>query len=208
MKRVGKAWGTLGAAEAAAWDAFGKTIQKRNPVNDVVYSPSGYNAFSGLALRLVQIDPLASIPAWPPTSRFAGDKVAITVSAEETPSPWKATPKDSPDASLSSPPSADPPTVPPSGKAFLTFSASGANAPGTLTEMLVERIPNVRRKPTEVYKCAGFAAFSEGSLSVALPVEAGVYACAVRFVERATGQATAIQALGVVTANLFSRKDV
>ena len=63
---------------------------------------------------------------------------------------------------------------------------------------MIQRLANVRRKPTAQYKGAGFVAFDEEKLSAEVPVEAGVYACAVRFVERSSGRATGLRTLDVV----------
>ena len=221
LKAVGAAWSLLGATEAAAWDAFAKTIQKRNSVNGTVYSPSGYNAFSGLALRLVQIDPDAAIPSLPPTGRFAGDRVRITVAGfgedslplERRVRREEARKEEKHEVERRSSSGGrggvendgplTPTPLPQRGEGLevpvLTFLASGANAPGVLTEIMVEKLANVRRKPTGVYKSRGFVAFSEDRREFDLPVEAGVYACATRFVARETGEAKAIRALGVVT---------
>ena len=199
MKRMGEVWGTCGEREAQAWAAYALTIEKRNPVNGVVYSPSGYNAFSGLALRILQIDASATVPVWPPSGRFAGDSVRVTVESG-SPSPdgsfgrggWGERCATGP---LPQPPLQDEPL----GEGALRFLASGANAAGVVTEIMVEKLANVRRKPSGQYKSRGFVAFVEESLIFDLPVEAGSYACAVRFVERASGRATTVQALGTVT---------
>ena len=166
LKTVAAAWSVLGAAEARAWAAYAARIEKRDPVSGTAYSPSGYNAFSGLALRLVQMDASAAIPALPPSGRFGGDGVSVGCGA---------------------------------ATGAVRFSASGANAPGVVTELLVQRLANVRRTPTGQYKSMSFVGFVAGDLSADVPVEAGTYACACRFVERLTGRATGLTPLGVVT---------
>ena len=199
LKRVAAAWGELGAAEARAWGAYAAGIEKRDPVSGTAYSPTGYNVFSGLALRLVQMDAAAAIPALPPTGRFMGDRVVVEVGSG-SPSFHSGERKGLGDgesgASGSLPLT---PSLASERGGILTFSASTANAPGVVTELLTQRLANVRRTPTAQYKSAGFVAFVQGSLSADVPVEAGTYACAARFVERATGRATGLTPLGVVT---------
>ena len=69
------------------------------------------------------------------------------------------------------------------------FSATGANADGVVTELMLQPLANVRRKPNSgAYKAMAFVAFASGSLSADVGVEPGVYACAYRFVEAATGR--------------------
>lgn len=80
----------------------------------------------------------------------------------------------------------------------LTFTASAPNAPGVLTELLVQKLKTPRRAPTPVYKSEAFASFAPGGLAVTLAFPPGVYACAFRFVEAATGQMTELVRVGVV----------
>lgn len=72
------------------------------------------------------------------------------------------------------------------------------NSPGTTTELLLERLPNERRKPTGRLTSAGFHAFAVGSLSVTVPVEPGWYVVGYRYVEAATGRVTLAQLVGRV----------
>lgn len=72
----------------------------------------------------------------------------------------------------------------------IRFTADRANAVGVTTELMLQKLPNVRRMPGKVYKAVAFEAFEPGSLAVDVPMEPGVYACAFRFVEIATGRQT------------------
>ena len=117
------------------------------------------------------------------------------VATDPTPSTWEATPGDSPEAVLSSPPSADPPPQG-EGTSNVTFVASGANAPGVVTELLVQPLVNAyRRSYADKYAGAGFHAFPAAG-TVEVPVRAGAVAVAYRFVLAATGQETALVELG------------
>lgn len=73
----------------------------------------------------------------------------------------------------------------------LQFTASGANASGVTTELLVQKIANGNRTPNkEGYKHAAWKAFTSGSLTQNVSVPAGYYAAGYRFVKNSTGQAT------------------
>ena len=84
------------------------------------------------------------------------------------------------------------------GAAHATFGATGANAPGVVTELLLQPLENAkRRRYLEKYRHAGLAAFASGSLAQEVPLAPGWYAAAYRFVKAATGQATALAEIGV-----------
>ncbi len=74
------------------------------------------------------------------------------------------------------------------------ITASGPNRPGSVTEILLERLTSPRAKPRGRFVTAAFATFLPGSLSLTLPLAPGAYAFATRFVERATGRTTLLQA--------------
>ncbi len=78
----------------------------------------------------------------------------------------------------------------------LRFTASAPNAPGILTELLIQPLRSVHRRtfPSR-YRTAAFVPFSGGAYDVA--VKPGVFAAAYRFVRAATGQETGIAELGV-----------
>ncbi|MBV6459437.1 MAG: hypothetical protein HONBIEJF_02585 [Fimbriimonadaceae bacterium] len=80
----------------------------------------------------------------------------------------------------------------------IVFTASGPNSAEVVTELLVQRLANERRKPTKRYGSAGFVRFEGGSLSAILEAEPGWYACAWRQVERTTGRMLRLMPIGVV----------
>ncbi len=86
------------------------------------------------------------------------------------------------------------------GSSSLVFAASSPVGTGTVVELLVQRLPSPKRSPVRFYKSAAFASFGVGHLSVAIPVQAGWYAAAYRFVEKATGRSTMLMPLGKVEA--------
>lgn len=89
----------------------------------------------------------------------------------------------------------------------LTITASGPNSAGVTTEILLQRLASIHRTPAaEAYRHKTFKAFTAGSPSVVIPVTAGVWAIAYRYVNTATGQATELQVLttSVVSLSLAS----
>lgn len=86
------------------------------------------------------------------------------------------------------------------------FTAGGPNTPGVTTELLVQKLANIRRLPGKFYKSKAFHAFTSSSLDFDLPLEPGAYAFAYRFVRVATGQATGTSALSVVEVAFFAEE--
>ena len=79
---------------------------------------------------------------------------------------------------------------------MLMLTPSHANAPGVLTEVLVQPLASVHRRTyLQRYRSAGFFAFSGSPVAVLSP--GSVEAVAVRFVRAATGQATDLLELGI-----------
>lgn len=85
----------------------------------------------------------------------------------------------------------------------LKFTASGANASGVTTELLVQQVANANRRPNaNNYRHAAWKAFTSGSLIQNVNVPAGYYAAGYRFVKNSTGQATEMIPLPVTTVSL------
>lgn len=83
----------------------------------------------------------------------------------------------------------------------LTFTASGPNAAGITTELLLQRLPSQNRTPTHKgYRAKAFHAFASGSLTAEVPTTPGWYVPAVRFVNTATGQASLLTPLAPIQA--------
>ena len=77
------------------------------------------------------------------------------------------------------------------GTGTITVTASGANAAGVTTEILIQPLKSGARVPdANAYVHAAFKAFASGNLSQVLNVSAGHYALAYRFVKTSTGQST------------------
>lgn len=162
---MARVWAELTPEQARAWDLYAGRIVKTGRIGGKAYSPSGYNAFTALALVRMRLDPGGPVPFHPPAGSFTGDKVQVTV----TPEPGA-----------------------------LRFHASGPNRAGIVTELMLQRLVTPRRKPTTRYKSVAFVSFDAAHGHEDIPVEPGAYACAYRFIERATGRVTVMQTLGVV----------
>ena len=82
----------------------------------------------------------------------------------------------------------------------LRFSADRANRDGVVTELLAQRLGCIHNLPRpKSYVSVGFVAFAAGG-SFDAPVAFGRdWACAVRYVETATGRATALVEIGSVS---------
>jgi hypothetical protein len=165
LKAVTAVWRELSLAEVEAWRAWAATQPRRDPVTAKVYTPSAKNAFVGLGVKVLQVDPEAPVPTFPPAAPYDGDGVRAAASPA------------------------------PGG---VVFTADRPNGPGSVTELLVQRLANARRSPTSRYASAGFVRFTPGGLSAFLPLAPGVYALAVRSVLAATGQMGARWRSGVV----------
>ncbi len=70
----------------------------------------------------------------------------------------------------------------------IEYFASGPNVSPTCTELLIEKIPGVHRKPTQRWQSAGFVTFTDESLTTVLELPPGRYATATRFVNTDNGQ--------------------
>jgi hypothetical protein len=80
----------------------------------------------------------------------------------------------------------------------IRFTASSWNVSGQTTELLLQKLVNVRRRPGDAYKSYGFHVFSAGSPNADVSVLAGVYAVAIRIVEATTGRQTPWQRVGIL----------
>ena len=90
-----------------------------------------------------------------------------------------------------------------SGLGQVTWSVDKKNASGVVTELLLQKVKGKHRKAgKDGYVSQGFIAFTESVKSFTVPVPAGYYAAAYRFVEDASGRETAIVPLGPLTVSL------
>ncbi|MBV6457579.1 MAG: hypothetical protein HONBIEJF_00692 [Fimbriimonadaceae bacterium] len=79
------------------------------------------------------------------------------------------------------------------------FSVTGANAPGVVTELLLQPLPSANRRAyLRRYRSKAFVSFSGEGESHDVPATRGTYSVAYRFVDAATGQCTGLAILGLV----------
>ena len=187
METIAAHWSQVDLPGIEAWRAYAASLEAMRPA--LQRQPmTSYQAFLGLTTRLLMIDPAAPVPLLPPTGAFAGDAVRVTVSA--TPPAPSSSPGERSQTAMDRPRS---------DEEGVLFSANRPNAPGVVTETLVQRLASVGRAPVaDRYVSRGFVAFEEGALEAVVPCLPGWAACAVRFVDAGTGEATATFPLGIV----------
>jgi len=81
MTEANAQWNTLTRQDVALWEAYASQIIRRDPVSMTSYSPTAKNAFIGLALKFLQVNPGQEAPRVPPASDFVGDPISLTAEA-------------------------------------------------------------------------------------------------------------------------------
>ncbi|MBS1715564.1 MAG: hypothetical protein JST30_14645 [Armatimonadetes bacterium] len=243
MSLVSALWPDLPTETVEAWNDYAETLHRRDRVTGQEYSPTGFNAFTGLACKVLQVDPDAEVPLLPPTGVFMGDALVLSVDSDGTPlsavplTPYPLSPggargrsealsradgatarphkgERSRNPRDNEPRDAAEPLTPcplssgvalgssglhPStraswasgvarGEGTVRWTADIPNSPGTVTELLWEKLPNKNRKPTRRWRTAGFHHFAQGAMSVETPAGPGWYVVGYRYVEAATGR--------------------
>lgn len=83
FSKATKAWKTLTAAQAAAWNAYAASITETEAVTGVKTKRSGFNWYVALSSRFYQVNNMAgTAPATPPASAFTGDALTFTLGAQ------------------------------------------------------------------------------------------------------------------------------
>ena len=75
---VGRLWNALDREAMLAWKAYGEGLGA-GPVTGRTLGVAGYNAFSRLASKRLQLWPQEPVPSLPPTAPFFGDAMALSV---------------------------------------------------------------------------------------------------------------------------------
>lgn len=173
MRVANAAWNLVNAQQFKDWKRYAETIDLIHPKTGAVYHPTAKNAFVSHALKLLQIDSQTEVPLDPPSVSFSGDSIEVTVCDSSQ--------------DFFGCDSAE----------TISLCASGPNQSSVVTEILVQKLKNCRRTPTQQYRSVGFIQFSDNCLTYEIPLEPGLYSCAYRFVQRFTGQSTRKVVLGV-----------
>lgn len=79
MATVGKAWSSLTLDQATAWKRYAASMAATMPPHEGVVPPSAQNLFVRQGLKLLQIDPSASLPSLPPSDAFLGEALVLGV---------------------------------------------------------------------------------------------------------------------------------
>jgi hypothetical protein len=125
--------------------------------------------FTALAVKVWQFDPMAEPLRVPPPTAFTGDGIEVAVSAVGGATPG------------------------------VQFVASGPNAGGIATELLLQPLPSLTARPKRGKdRHRGFASFAPGSLEAFVPAQPGAYAASIRFLRVSTGQTSLLVRLGAV----------
>lgn len=81
MTEANVQWNRLTRQEVALWELYARQVIRRDPVSMTHYSPTAKNAFIGLALKFLQVNPGQEAPRTPPASDFVGDAIGLTAEA-------------------------------------------------------------------------------------------------------------------------------
>ncbi|MBX7136058.1 MAG: hypothetical protein K1X67_25595 [Fimbriimonadaceae bacterium] len=79
LMRAGIAWNELEPEQAERWRDYALRIGVREPGTGAVRARRAQNVFCGLACKLLQAVPNATIPLDPPDAPFFGDAISISV---------------------------------------------------------------------------------------------------------------------------------
>lgn len=80
MTLASKTYEGMTNGQVAAWEAYGATITRHNPITGKAYTSTGIAAFIELATKFLQMAPNGTIPVTPPTTEFLGDTITVTAS--------------------------------------------------------------------------------------------------------------------------------
>ena len=209
-------WQGLSPEAMGRWRAYAEGLAATEPA--LARSPArAWNAFFALAGRIMQVELGARVPTEPPAGFFAGDGVRVAVGPlplgrrvrrederEEATQEvvWRSSSGGRGGVEGVAEDGSTPTLPSPSGEgeaSGVVFAADRANGAGIVTELLTQPLANAGRTPVGGrYRSRAFVAFESTRLEATVALLPGWHACAVRFVERATGRCTALFPCGVV----------
>jgi len=202
-----KRWAQLSDEDFEAWVAYSEAVGR-----------PAYNLFVALTAKFLRMHPDQEPPTAPPAGPFFGDAVRLKVvpvtavdagSNKVCPTLGQAEGCSGAGLGLVHQPSACehphpirsahrlPPQKGEVEPGVVEVAADRPNSAGVMTELLFQPIAHRRRKvKTREWRSAGFVSFVSGGLVVEVPLPAGTYALAYRFVDGGSGQETAMASLG------------
>lgn len=196
LKAANAAWNEMSIPQSEAWNRYAEGLASRTGFDGTRYKMTGKNALVALTTKFLQANSGQPVPLDPPTGTYIGPDVTIDVGSEPSSSNGSFRRGGQGGEAVG------PPSPAPSSKTnhlkegVLTFSASGPTGTDTVVELLIQPLLNGKRSPTQFYKSAAFVTFDAAHLTRAVSLQAGWYAAAYRFVEKATGRSTMMQTLG------------
>lgn len=81
LRAAAEIWQGFGRAQGQAWEHYARTLVRRHRFSGQEYTPTAFAAFTALATKVLQIDPEAPVPTWPPEAPFEGDGLVVSVEA-------------------------------------------------------------------------------------------------------------------------------
>ena len=175
---VNLAWRELSREDAQAWRSYALERAAAEPRGSRKRMASAQSLFCGLGSKYLQLHGGRTVPARPPEGRFLGDALPVTVAGERRPSPNPAL----------------------GDEILLRFTGERANREGVVTELLAQGLTCIHNLPRpKSYVSLGFMAFGR-DVTLEAPLQFILdWACAVRYVEAATGRATEVIEIGSVS---------
>ncbi|MCW5936202.1 MAG: hypothetical protein KIT11_02710 [Fimbriimonadaceae bacterium] len=171
LTRAARLFRTLNPEEALSWHAYARREAEQLTANGQPADPRAQSAFVRLATKILQVDPEATPPRTPPAASFLGDALVVTAA------PLPLAPLGERGQ----------------GGEGVRFTASAPNAPGVVTELLLQPLRTSLSRPDPgKYRTQTFATFTQGVLSRDVTAPQGWHAPAYRFVFPATGQASSL----------------
>ena len=172
LTNAAQAWTTLTAAQVKAWNDYADSKPHFDNATNKTTRPTGFNTFVKLTAKWFAVTGEESGFAVNPPLTTFMGDDITITANEET-------------------------------AGVITFEASGENAEDITTELLIQRLPTSTRQPDKNgYRIAAYETFEGVSPSVAIPVSAGYYVAAYRFVNTVTGQMSALEYLPMMTITL------
>ncbi len=173
LTQAAQAWTTLTAAQVKAWNDYADSKPHFDNATNKTTTSTGFNTFVKLTAKWFAVTgEETGFAVNPPLTTFVGDDITVTANEESSPG-------------------------------NITFVASGENAEDITTELLIQRLPTTTRQPDKNgYRIAAYETFEGVSPEVEIPVSAGYYVAAYRFVNTVTGQMSELQYLPMMTITL------